>query len=395
MYLQAPVGNCTSIDGLVSSRRVATEGLSAVRGWSSYWYDSGTMALAIAVQAARITLEKQKPAVVLAAYGCPDVVAAIKFAGAEPLYVDLEHGRVNMDPAEVRCTIEENKNICAVIGTDLFGISENWEALKSMRFDKKPVFIQDCAQSIQPKPIFSGSLQGDFVAFSFGRGKPVCLLGGGALMVSDTAPENVIHALKRSNQISSKSAGGPSKLRLQAYNILLNPRVYSLLAMILGKRLGRTRFTPLKAVRQLAGSSARKVDSSVEWFWNHHLDQCKALDAAITPILRGSSGTIRTLIPIESGDYSRRTYLRMPLVTKSPDMRDKLVRELVSNGISATAMYKRILPDIVDAQEMSDEIVNYPNARHMADRLLTIPVHNRLSSRDIDMIADVLRACLT
>ena len=85
----------------------------------------------------------------------------------------------------------------------------------------------------------------------------------------------------------------------------------------------------------------------------------------------------------------------MPLVTKSPDMRDKLVRELVSNGISATAMYKRILPDIVDAQERSDEIVNYPNALHMADRLLTVPVHNRLSSRDIDVISDVLSACLS
>ena len=79
MYLQAPVGNCTSIEGLVSSRCVATQGLSAIKGWSSYWYDSGTMALAIAVQAARTALEKQKPAVVLAAYGCPDVVAAIKW----------------------------------------------------------------------------------------------------------------------------------------------------------------------------------------------------------------------------------------------------------------------------------------------------------------------------
>jgi len=124
LYLQSPVGNRTPTESLARGENGDAQGLSAVTGWSSYCYGSGTMALAVAVKAACARAKDDKPKVALAAYGCPDVVAAIQFAGAEPLYIDSEYDRLNMDPVQLFRVLGENQNICAVIGTDLFGVSE-------------------------------------------------------------------------------------------------------------------------------------------------------------------------------------------------------------------------------------------------------------------------------
>jgi len=368
-----------------------SQGLSALTGWVPYWYGSGTMALAVAVKAACVNVKSGNPKVVLAAYGCPDLVAAIRFAGATPHYVDLEIDRLNMDPVQLRRVLEEDRDICAIIGSDLFGVSENWEVLKSSCPEPRPVLIQDCAQSLQSKLAFRDNLHGDVVVFSFGRGKPLCLLGGGALLVADSVPCDIANALQLANHGTDESRVRFSKFKMAFYNFLINPRLYSLLAMVMGKRLGEIRYIPLLSVERMSMITASDVDAAVEWFWSNHADNFAALFTALLPILQDFGDEISTLIPTETEKEGERIFLRMPLLIRSPEMRDELIRELIANGISATTMYKRVLPDIVGPQDVPVKKDDHPVARHLADRLVTLPVHSRLSRRDIKLISKVFR----
>ena len=390
LYLQSPVGNRTPIKSIVGAQNQMTCGLGGMPGWSSYWYGTGTMALAMAAKAACIRAQTDKPRIALAAYGCPDLVAAIHFAGAEPLYVDLEPDSLNMNLTQLHYLLEANHDICAVIGTDLFGTSENWVKLRESCSRKGPLIIQDCAQSLQGRSVVRRDLHGDMVIFSFGRGKPVCLLGGGTLLVSDSASSRLHPEFGSVNRVSIGSSDSKLILSLACYNLLINPRLYSIAAAILGERLGETRFTPLERVERLSDVADSRVDAAVEWFWSNHNDKYAEVASALVPVLQEFPTELNSLVPPDSINLPDRIYIRMPLLARSAALRDDLVSVLVAQGISASAMYKRVLPDIVKSRDSGTNSDDYPVARSLAGRLFTLPVHNRMTDIDLQAITNIL-----
>jgi len=393
-YLQAPVGNNIPIVFRRQAEAEAALGFNAITDWRPYWYGSGTMALAAAVRTACKRSDSDYPLVALAAYGCPDLVSAILYAGAKPVFIDLAEGGLGMDLALLSGAIANNSHICAVIGTDLFGIPEKWKELRQISLDAKATLVQDCAQSLQHRTAFPGELNADLVAFSFGRGKPVCLQGGGALLVRKGASIDVFSSLDRIRNFSDESTNRFYLLRSYLYNAMIRPRFYSLLSLMMGDRLGQTRFIPL---RKISGLSARDIDianSSLEIFWRDHMDKSAEVAAVADKLVSEFSDQIQRLLPTKSECPNERIYSRLPLLTKSANIRARMIANLAMSGISATPMYKRILPDIVSEASRPSPDRNYPVARRLADRLITFPVHNRLSNEDIDGIASSLRASL-
>ncbi len=349
------------------------------------------MALAMAVRAACLTVDCDRPKVALAAYGCPDLVAAILFAGAEPLYVDLESDRFNMKPSALMHTIQTDPDVCAVIGVDLFGIAENWQTIRDGCTVHPPLFIQDCAQSLQSKSAIGDDLHGDVAVFSFGRGKPVCRLGGGALLASENLPSELLDWLDDTTKNLSTHRGSASTVKLFGYNALINPRVYPILAMIMGRRLGETRFSALESASRLSRNDILQIDAAVELHWTHHNDQCAALVSALSPLLQQYPNEIRIPGSTRDSKFADRTYLRCPLLVRSRCVRDELIDDLLAVGISATAMYKRILPDIIASQGRSSESDSFPVARDVASRLITLPVHERITDDEVRVMAEVIR----
>jgi len=84
-------------------------------------------------------------------------------------------------------------------------------------------------------------------------------------------------------------------------------------------------------------------------------------------------------------------YLRLPVICRSPHLRDKILRAMVQSGIGATRMYGVPLSRIPGVAQNLTEVRRYPNAEHIAARLLTLPVTPFVAQKDLDTIVEILR----
>jgi dTDP-4-amino-4,6-dideoxygalactose transaminase len=82
--------------------------------------------------------------------------------------------------------------------------------------------------------------------------------------------------------------------------------------------------------------------------------------------------------------------LRFPMLARDQLERDAVVTELWSKGIGASALYGSVLPNVENAPVLETRS-DLENARIFADRLVTLPCHSAVTSRDIHAISDVVR----
>lgn len=351
------------------------------------------MALAAVIKSAMVRSGGTRSTVVVAAYGCPDLLAAIKYCHAAPKFVDIRDS-LQMDLAQLTKLLQHDDDICAVVGVDLFGVSEDWEQLKEICNKANVLLIQDLAQSLQSKGNFVGHLQGDAAIVSFGRGKPLCLLKGGALLVPRSGivvEEASIGELFKAYPVSQHRF---STWLRRFYNFVIAPRPYYLLAKIMGDRLGATNLVPLQNISTLSEQNGRLIDLALEEFWSDYSDRYSAVLESMLKVCDRHPERIKLPTYIDSGIRSDRIYTRLPVLVESKIVRNSLVKDLVASGIGATIMYGRALCDFATEARKDSDAPGFPGARKIADQLLTLPTHCRLSSLDIECIEASFERCL-
>ncbi len=157
-----------------------------LRGWfSSYFgrepvfFTSGRSALLAILQAFGIGAGD---GVLVQAFTCVAVPNSVLWAGAKPVYVDIDE-TYNMDPVDAEKKI--TKKTKALIVQHSFGIPAQLDKLLSLAKKYKLFVIEDCAHALgatyHGKKI--GTL-GDAAFFSFGRDKAVSSVWGGAALIN-------------------------------------------------------------------------------------------------------------------------------------------------------------------------------------------------------------------
>ncbi|MEM7432681.1 MAG: DegT/DnrJ/EryC1/StrS family aminotransferase [Pseudomonadota bacterium] len=385
-YLQAPVGNHSYFGK--SDRQTA--GLSAIEGWSALWFRSGTMSLAAAVAVTLEPFGDEQTKVLVPGYGCPDLVSALRFCGAEPVFCDLLPDSTRLDPALVDQHLKTDRAIKAIIGVDLFGIAEDWKSLRTIADRHQVALIQDFAQSVQTEDVLKESLVGDAAILSFGRGKPVCCLGGGALLLPSNADAARINGQWGGLGTSGTRRIGSMRVKRAVYNFSLRPLVYAQLARILGDRIGCTRYIPLQSVFRLPDAEAQYIERAVEQHWSHHQDKTARLLDLIEHQIPGDGLPSFRFPKNLHADIQARALLRLPILVAHSDSRQHLIRGLRFNGISATTMYSRPLTTIVNEYDGHSRYRALPNAEGFAKQLVTLPVHSRLTESDMRRMAQTV-----
>jgi dTDP-4-amino-4,6-dideoxygalactose transaminase len=347
--------------------------------YQTVYTNSGTAALAIAVMVAQSKKPGEtQPEVILPAYGCPDLLAAVYAAGAAPVLVDLLPGLPFMDPAQVRKALSERT--VAVIAPGLSGLPERLDSLSELCRPAGILLIEDSAQCFPPQCV--GNPLADLVVLSFGRGKPVNLMGGGAILIhEDLQPETdwVIEQFKRDPlQITVKWL-----LKRWFFNALLSPVAYFWLERIPVLRVGQTWFKALTDIRTLDMPEAL-LNAGLKAFGQRplvHNDYVERLAFL-------KAGGWRCLFE-ESPDVGESPILRWPLLAPDKRSRDYALVELNAAGIGASALYERPLPEIEGVP--SGLLGVYPNATFFADRFMTLPAHEGLGSQHVDTIEQVMK----
>lgn len=349
--------------------------INAYTGYDTQFYGSGTMALQQALNLAKAKSGSAQAEVLLPAYACPDLISACVGAGVKAILMDSTTPNSPFPSIE---TIKQfsNKNTVAVILVNFLGISPSSQLFNDIKELELPI-IEDRAQSFIP-PEEASLLIGDYIVFSFGKGKPVSLLGGGALLIKG---QNTPHPIDDHQE--QANAKLPWLIRL--YNLIIQPFFYYFLMKIPGLSIGETHYHAPEKITLMDNARLALLDSNVDKQYRSRQPFAQEQLYAIC----ADSQHIQAL-----GDSELpQLLLRFPILCDNQLTRDQILSQLNQQGIGASKMYQTTLPNIEGTPlSQAQKQKAYPCAQSFADRLLTLPCHSDVSARSLRKIADILRA---
>ncbi len=366
-----PVGNPIVLDRASHSLDIP--------GYHAHWLDSGTSALALAMLDARSAHPCSTPEVILPAYGCPDLVAACVYAGCIAKLVDIERDGWGYDLDQLQQAL--TPNTVAVVGVNFLGIRENWAGILAIlsQWDFPVATIEDNAQWF-PNLETPETFYSDHIIFSFGKGKPISLLGGGALF-SRTA--SAVAA-----QIQDKSTSSHLLLKAQylAFNTLLTPSFYWLLNHNPIFKPGATVYHPLSRICLMD-------DARVSLLAPNYLKYAQRQNSVAQAI-----NTLLCECELTDHFYGRintvnRKLLRYPILCTSANQRDSLLQKLFAAGLGATAMYQKALVDLDCPAALINTQLPQENSRNFAQRLITLPCHGGVQPIHLSRLKTILAEC--
>ncbi|MDJ0807948.1 MAG: DegT/DnrJ/EryC1/StrS family aminotransferase [Gammaproteobacteria bacterium] len=379
-YQQPPVGNPVVLSG---SRDPACRLDRCFSPYHGTFYVSGTAALAAALIAAKKRKPVERPEVVLPAYGCPDLISAASFAGLRPVLVDLERNRPWVDLQQLPAKLTDST--VGIVAVDLFGISERFRILRELASSRDILLIEDSAQAF-PNGGESSFWQGDLVVISFGRGKPVSLLGGGAVLSRDQQLRDLLPAPEE--QVFK---GWPSsamyRLKAGLYNRMISPHLYWAPQGLPFLHLGETRYHPLTDLGAMDATRLALLPANIDAYRRQPRDTYHWLRASFQDLGSDEAGLVD--LPKSTGTPIDRRLLRYPLLV-APATRHSLFHALRRAGLGPSLMYPVILPEISGVQRLLEKQGPFPQARSFAERILTLPTHSRVSDRNLCAMRDLI-----
>ncbi|TSC63960.1 MAG: DegT/DnrJ/EryC1/StrS aminotransferase, partial [Parcubacteria group bacterium Gr01-1014_106] len=156
--------------------------------------DSGRNALRVLLESLDLQPDDR---VFLQAYTCVSVPGPVLWAGATPVYVDINPDTFTMDPDDLRAKLRSlppGSRPRALIIQHTFGLPADIDELCAIAREHDLFVIEDCAHALgatyhgQPVGTF-----GDAAILSFGRDKVISSVFGGAIVVRDRAVAERIH----------------------------------------------------------------------------------------------------------------------------------------------------------------------------------------------------------
>ncbi|MDH5387418.1 MAG: DegT/DnrJ/EryC1/StrS family aminotransferase [Gammaproteobacteria bacterium] len=384
-YQLPPVGNPIHL-----SHTVRNENVSQIFGdaYQPRFFASGTAALAAAITAAIQLKVVDEPEVILPAYSCPDLISAIIFAGAKPVLVDFEADTPWMSLKLLPTKI--TTNTVAVIAVNLFGISERLAPLRQLTKQADILLIEDSAQAF-PSASEQGVWQGDLVVLSFGRGKPVSLLGGGAVLYNEKNSRCIDFASLLPTGVTPSSVNVQNRvsfwLKAKLYNWMIRPRLYWLPQNLPFLHLGETRYSPLDSIEGMDQVKLSMLTTNIKTYQDNSFSAQKNLAAMLNECDLKGCGIIDLAKACKTVETRR--LLRYPLLVE-PKARDHLYSQLQQLGLGPSRMYPKTLPEISGVDTLLSTHDAFPAALSFSKRILTLPTHMQVKQADIDKIQQLI-----
>ncbi len=343
-----------------------------------YFTNSGISAFYIVLLALkRISARRE---VVLPAYTAPSLVVAVKKAGLKPVLCDISLKDFNMDTHAAAQRVSP-ETLC-VVCVHMFGIpAMNIEQLK---YDlPEDVFLmEDCAQAMGSKigdrPV--GGF-GDFGVFSFNRGKNLPTYGGGAIFTNSGEPASAIEDI--ADELRTPASGHEISLFLKfiCLSIAFRPVFYSLIYPFIS-HFKEDKVPTDFIVEGYTSLQARLGTVLFERFGESCM---KRYENAVT-VISGLKNTGGIILP-GMQDNVFPAFNRLPIVFENTELRGKVEKEFIKNGIGVSGLYFKPLHHVFGLGYGKDE---FPNAVYLAERLLTLPSHPLVSEGTLKKMIELI-----
>lgn len=317
---------------------------------------SGRALMTLLLHALRQADTEGRDQVLVPAYTCYSVAASVVRAGLKIAVYDLDPRTFQPDEASLRRAA--GRATLAVVHQHLFGIPQPVEHVRKVADRLGIPVIEDAAQGL------GGSLKntpmgamGDYAIFSFGRGKPLPVGCGGALVGRGQVLETLVSP-------GSKS-GFKQLCRSIAVHALSHPLLYGVMEMLpLG--LGETIFDPEFTISGMPAAMKRLAERSLENI-DKQVERRRDIAAVYRLCLDGSR-----IVPEPEG--ARPAYPRFPYLAGPGALDLRLLR------LGVRRMYPRAIIDEPEiAKFIARPVSPAPGARQIARDLITLPTHSKVT----------------
>lgn len=150
-----------------------------------YLYHNGRSALSAGLKSVVPKKNGEHPGVLVTSLTCYAVVEAVKSAGFTPVFADIDEKTLHFNGETIEKALKKHKNVRAVIVQNNLGIPADIKSIKSSVRKHNLVLVEDLAHcaGISYKDDKEAGTVGDFAALSFGKGKSIDTISGGALVL--------------------------------------------------------------------------------------------------------------------------------------------------------------------------------------------------------------------
>lgn len=330
-------------------------------------------------------LHPDRDVVVLPAYTCFSVPAAIVRAGLKMYPIDVNPDTLDFDSNQLSA-VPERELLC-IIACNLFGFPNEMLSARNAARAKGAYLIDDAAQALGSTRDgqLAGTL-GDVGVYSLGRGKAVGTVGGG-LIVTNSGEINMAIQTEEQNLAPSDSMHGPRLLlEMFSYSLLVDPRLFWIPNSLPFLKLGTTEFDPSFPIGKMHSLSLELLQQLFEGL--DEINEIRRRNAkAITDALWSNR---KLAFPRPAGN-SQATFVRLPVMADDGAIRHRAVVCLRKAGIGASAFYPSAICDIPEIENhMSDRNFHRPHAEDLSRRLFTLPVHPFVNAHDIERMVEIL-----
>jgi dTDP-4-amino-4,6-dideoxygalactose transaminase len=371
-------GRLSPVGEPISLERGGDAGAFVPDNYGLVLLNSGTAALSLALSLAANHAGNQRGEVILPAYACPDLLAAAYRAGLVPVLVDIGPDSPRYQPELLQAALGENT--VAIVAVNFLGIAEDLQGLRALVRDRNILLIEDNAQYF-PLESNSDSYVGDLVVHSFGRGKPISQIGGGALLARPSFADALASLTQPLTIEPVTERAWRFKARL--FNLVLQPWCYQLLLMMPFLQIGATRYHALEAIESMPAWRLDYLQRNIDCYRKRSRHTQQQLDAQLEALAgRGLLNLPRVL------GCQHQPLLRYPVLCDSEQRCDDLYRQLLGQGLGVSRMYERPLPEIEGIPEALGG--QYAGAAQFASRLITLPLTGFVDQRRLDQICGVL-----
>lgn len=348
-------------------------------------FNNGRTALSVILRALTEMSGDNRDIVVMPAYTCFSVASSVANCGMKIMLCDVDPE--TLDYKYDQLSKYDFSRVVALIGCSLFGKLCDWDNLREIAKHADMLLIDDAAQSFgcSDNRRMSGTM-GDVGFFSFGRGKNLSTYSGGVALTENRELASHIQRISESLSHPGFIDRSTTIVKMAAYSLLLRPELYWLPKSIPFLGLGETLFDPAFEMTRLGNLQARLGEIM--------LSRMGLLNSVRENISRQMIERLTDVsgLFIPGADSDRPIpYLRLPILMLDKMMRDNAISRLRQRGIGASSMYPSTIDQI---PRIENHLVNYgtefPGAKSLSERLMTLPTHPYMREKDIDTIAQVL-----
>lgn len=344
---------------------------------------SGKAALVLILKALK-TLSPERNEVLIPAFTCYSVPAAIKKAGLRIKLCDLGKNSLDYDPEKLQKIIaedKENKNILCVLVTHLYGCPADYKGLKAIIGEDIPI-IEDAAQAMGEEHE-GGKLgtRGAAGFFSLGRGKALSTMEGGIIITSRDDLGKIIATLVESLPDYRRIETIKLAIKAVFITLLQKPTLFWLPKALPFLHLGETIYDQNFSLKKISFFQRKLAENWRARLTGHRQARSANLSFWQDKLPRKLARACRE----DAGGGM----IRLPLFARTSKERNRLIELSEQSGLGLMPGYPTPINEI---EEIKAEFSNqhYPQAWDVCSRLFTLPIHELVNGSDKKRIMNLL-----